>query len=325
MPLLSVVMPVYNVEKYIAQAIESVLNQPCKDLELIIVDDGSPDKSGQICDEYALKDSRVNVIHKENGGVSVARNTGIDAANGKYIAFLDSDDVWVKNFYDENVYNLLVKREYTAYVFKYCYVYDDLTIYYYPSGRCGNHSELVKIDKFIFHIDSFIVELDHIKSNQIVFVPGCTYGEDLLFESNAIHLKDIIFLDKIMSWYRYNPASVCHSGLTEEQKHFSITRGRIWYTEFYKEKNEALYKMNYACIFGSIYEYLTVSFMDGRSVKYVEKELTDNGFGDYYYDYNKHSIPSNTKERFDNYFKNKQLFRIKWRIRGIVRKILGRK
>lgn len=96
MPLVSVVVPVYNVEKYIARCIESILNQTYGHLELILVDDGSPDRSGAICDEYALKDSRVRVIHNSNHGVSHARNTGIENAAGEYLFFVDSDD-WIES------------------------------------------------------------------------------------------------------------------------------------------------------------------------------------------------------------------------------------
>ena len=77
MPKISVIVPVYNVEKYLSRCIDSILNQTFRDFELILVDDGSPDKSGEICDEYAKKDDRIKVIHKKNGGVSIARNTGI--------------------------------------------------------------------------------------------------------------------------------------------------------------------------------------------------------------------------------------------------------
>lgn len=89
---ISVIVPVYNSQKYLSGCIESVLNQTYKNFELILVDDGSTDDSGNICNTYVLKDERVVVIHKENGGVSAARNTGIEIANGKRILFLDSDD-----------------------------------------------------------------------------------------------------------------------------------------------------------------------------------------------------------------------------------------
>lgn len=90
---LSVIVPVYNVEKYIRQCIDSILTQSFIDFELLLIDDGSKDKSGEICDEYARKDSRVKAFHKENGGVSSARNLGLDQARGEWIWFVDSDDV----------------------------------------------------------------------------------------------------------------------------------------------------------------------------------------------------------------------------------------
>lgn len=88
----SVIVPVYNVEKYLNKCIESIIKQSYENIEIILVDDGSTDKSGKICDEYSLKDSRIKVIHKENGGLSDARNYGIDAATGDYLLFVDSDD-----------------------------------------------------------------------------------------------------------------------------------------------------------------------------------------------------------------------------------------
>ena len=91
-PFFSVIVPVYNVEKYLPECIESVLNQSFGDFELILVDDGTKDNSGVICDEYAQKDARVKVIHQDNAGQAVARNTGTDIAQGEYIIYLDSDD-----------------------------------------------------------------------------------------------------------------------------------------------------------------------------------------------------------------------------------------
>ena len=91
-PLISVIVPIYNVERYLEKCINSILNQTYQNLEVILVDDGSPDNCGEICDIYSDKDLRIKVIHKKNGGLSDARNTGIDAAEGEYLAFVDSDD-----------------------------------------------------------------------------------------------------------------------------------------------------------------------------------------------------------------------------------------
>ena len=103
-PLITVIIPVYNVESYIKKCVKSIINQTYHNLEIIIVDDGSTDNSGKICDELALLDNRIKIIHKENGGLSDARNTGIDIANGEYIGFVDSDD-----YIDEEMYEQLLE------------------------------------------------------------------------------------------------------------------------------------------------------------------------------------------------------------------------
>lgn len=96
-PKVSVIVPVYNVEKLLQRCIDSILAQTFTDFELLLIDDGSKDKSGEICDEYAAKDSRIRVFHKQNGGVSTARNLGIDKAQGEWIYFVDSDDSNFRN------------------------------------------------------------------------------------------------------------------------------------------------------------------------------------------------------------------------------------
>ena len=98
-PEISIIVPVYNVEKYLKRCIDSILNQSFTDFELILVDDGSTDNSGKIIDEYAIKDERIKVIHKENGGQGSARNRGLDIAKGNYIGFVDSDDWIHKDMY----------------------------------------------------------------------------------------------------------------------------------------------------------------------------------------------------------------------------------
>ena len=103
--MISVIVPVYNVERYIRQCVESILEQTYADLEIILVDDGSTDGSGSICDEYKLKDNRVVVIHKCNGGLSEARNAGLDIARGEYIEFVDSDD-----YIEPDMYEVLYKN-----------------------------------------------------------------------------------------------------------------------------------------------------------------------------------------------------------------------
>ena len=120
---ISIIVPVYDVEKYLENCIESILNQTFKDFELILVDDGSTDNSGKICDIYEKKDSRIKVIHKNNGGLSSARNAGLDIACGKYVGFIDSDDSIHPRMY-EILYDLIKKYESDISCCNYKKIYD---------------------------------------------------------------------------------------------------------------------------------------------------------------------------------------------------------
>lgn len=108
--LISVIVPVYNVEKYVQRCIDSITEQTYQNLEIILVDDGSTDSSGEICDKSAEKDSRIHVLHKENGGLSDARNVGIEISKGRYITFVDSDD-YIKTDYIMYLYNILTENQ----------------------------------------------------------------------------------------------------------------------------------------------------------------------------------------------------------------------
>ena len=103
-------MPIFRIEKYLPQCIDSLLDQSYSDFELILVDDGSPDNCPEICDDYAKKDARIKVIHKENGGLLSARKAGLDNAKGKYIAYVDGDD-WVDKFYLDILHKLAVAND----------------------------------------------------------------------------------------------------------------------------------------------------------------------------------------------------------------------
>lgn len=101
--MLTIIVPIYNTENYLSECIDSILNQSYKDIELILINDGSTDNSSSICDEYSSKDKRIKVIHIENRGVSYARNTGLSIAKGEYITFVDSDDFVSNDIYLENI------------------------------------------------------------------------------------------------------------------------------------------------------------------------------------------------------------------------------
>ena len=119
-PLISVIVPVYNVAEYLQECVDSIINQTYKNLEIILVDDGSTDACPDICDEYAKRDSRIRVIHKKNGGLSDARNAGLDICTGEWIGFVDSDDYIAHDMYEKLYYGAIVNSSDVAVCHFYC-------------------------------------------------------------------------------------------------------------------------------------------------------------------------------------------------------------
>lgn len=140
-PLISVVLPIYNVESYLKRCLDSVCMQTYTNLDIILVDDGSPDNCGLICDSYAEKDNRIRVIHKQNGGLSDARNAGIDIAKGEYITFIDSDDYVDKTYIEYLVY-LIQKFRTRIAISTHQVVYDTGKVI-----RCNSGEEYVLTDR----------------------------------------------------------------------------------------------------------------------------------------------------------------------------------
>ena len=109
-PLISVIVPIYKTEQYLEKCINSIRNQTYRNLEIILIDDGSPDRCGEICDSFSKIDSRIRVFHKKNGGQSSARNMGLDHMNGEYVAFVDSDD-WIEDEMYNHLYLNLINAK----------------------------------------------------------------------------------------------------------------------------------------------------------------------------------------------------------------------
>lgn len=127
MDMISIIVPVYKVEKYLRKCVDSLLAQEYKDIEVILVDDGSPDRCGEICEEYAQKDSRVRIVHKENGGLSSARNAGLDVMTGQWVMCVDSDD-WVETNYCSSALQLAQENDADIVVSGYWDAFPDKTI-----------------------------------------------------------------------------------------------------------------------------------------------------------------------------------------------------
>ena len=191
--LVSVIVPVYNAERYLKICVESIIKQTYKNIEIILINDGSMDGSLQLCKDFNEKDSRIRVIDKENSGVSVARNLGIANAKGKYVCFVDSDD-YVESDYIEELLNNVQDKTMTFcgyYIdsYKKCAVISPIEIKH-------RENECVKIkDSFtdVFHhgflaaIWNKIYEVERLRENDIRFDESLSLGEDLLF--NLEYLK----------------------------------------------------------------------------------------------------------------------------------------
>lgn len=188
----SMIVPVYQVEKYIAQCIESVLNQTFTDIELILVDDGSRDSSGIICDSYAEKDDRIHVIHTENRGAAAARNVGIDYSSGKYITFLDGDDFITENMI-QRLYSVIHNSDYDMVVCDFLNILpdeaDNFTVHLAENTVCGR--DVLEYFKNERNHGLWTIVWNKIYKREILenlrFPPG-RYFEDEFF-SNRLYLQ----------------------------------------------------------------------------------------------------------------------------------------
>lgn len=202
--VVSIIVPVYNVEKYLKKCVKSIINQTYKKLEIILVDDGSPDRSGTICDCLAEKDRRIRVIHKENGGVSTARNAGIEVATGEYICFVDSDD-WLPS----NAIEILISRIKKDYS-DFC-MGDVMHVGIRDSSLWKLKDACIEIEN-INEIVSFgyalkapwakLFRSEIIKKTRLSFLPGIAYGEDTIFVwSYLSYCNRISIIDSVVYFY----------------------------------------------------------------------------------------------------------------------------
>lgn len=221
-PLISVIIPVYKVEEYLYAAVDSVFAQTYCNIEIILVDDGSPDNSGDMCDELARIDSRVRVIHKKNGGLSSARNAGICAATGEYIAFLDSDD-----FIDCNMYLDMVNAMQQYHPDVVC----SRIMNYYGEGKevpydmdASKWFQVVK-DQFIpidqYRLMTLTYRLESASWNKLYrrelfdkvrFKEGRLNEDYLFIYFLGKHLKSVYYLSNYYYRYRYRMTGICRSG-----------------------------------------------------------------------------------------------------------------
>ena len=243
-PLISVIIPIYNVECYLKTCIDSIVNQTYSNLEIVLVDDGSPDRCFEICDEYAKKDNRVKVIHQENGGLAHARNVGIANSNGEYLTFVDSDD-YVSDDYVESLYKGLIESDADISV-------ASLIVFKESESSCVTHKrepfvEVKKNDYFKEYASikaersmPFITAWNKLYKKELF--DGIKYPKGKLYEDAFTtyklieKAKKIVYSTTKLYYYRLNPQSIL--GQSFKEKHIEMVEAFRGAFDYFQNKEK---------------------------------------------------------------------------------------
>jgi glycosyltransferase involved in cell wall biosynthesis len=242
--LISVIIPVYNADKYLIACLDSIKNQTYPNLEVLLIDDGSTDNSGKICDEYAEKDHRFKVFHKPNGGVSSARNFGLEKATGRWLSFVDSDDYLALNSY-EVMLSYCSETPCDIIIFDYDVVYPDGTVEHTENM---NNFEILNRDEamlYNLHTNSFpVTRLSKLslvngknpsQLQKIRFDENIARGEDSVFNSQVIDMaNNIIVIPDKLYHYVQSEESACRGVFRPNQ--LTILKMDEFYQRFYAKK-----------------------------------------------------------------------------------------
>lgn len=252
MAKVSIVVPVYNVEKYLDRCIESLVNQTLKDIEIILVDDGSPDNCPQMCDEWAKKDSRINVIHKENGGLSSARNAGIESAKGQYIGYIDSDDYAELNMF-EILYNCAKENDVDFVMSDYWRNKQsgekikktlDIREGYYSKSDIENEIYPMLIMRKsvdygpLLSVWHCLYKTDFIKDNNLYFDEEIKWSEDCIYSAILGYYANSFYYLKNEMLYNYmeNPGSITTSYKPQAWEIYCLMNEKLH--AFFDEKDD---------------------------------------------------------------------------------------
>lgn len=238
-PLISVIIPVYNAEKWVHNAVSSILSQPCSDqVEVLLVDDGSPDDSGKVCDQLAAQHTCVHTFHKENGGAGSARNFGIEHAEGKYLAFLDSDDWWEREFLTQELTDELLSEESTD---LYCFSYQKVSPnkkYIRPFRVSNSRQYYDKADFSRYvgqHHSALLYRADFVRQYGIRYLPTKVW-EDVPFAVQCCFFAgSITKIDRMMFNYWMNTQSCMHTK-KGKQKFLERYRAEHITSKIYQDK-----------------------------------------------------------------------------------------
>ncbi|WP_034537011.1 glycosyltransferase family 2 protein [Carnobacterium inhibens] len=262
--LLSVIMPVYNVEKTLSRAIESILNQSFSNLELILVNDGSTDKSSEICEEYALKDKRISIINKINGGLSSARNEGLKNTKGDFVTFIDSDDYLDLNTY-QLFYEKLLKEKIDLYIFNVCRIRNNKEeILDSIEKKVEGSEEIIKSFFMYKGIDFYAWNKIYKKE----LFDGLIYPENTLYEDIVTSYRVVqraqkaYVTDKVGYYYIDNPESIVNSQFNPKQ-YDNVSQREILLNNILKDyPNLSLYALDKL-----LDGFLSTGYKIGSSIK----------------------------------------------------------
>lgn len=295
-PQISVIVPVYNVEKYLSRCIESILSQTFTDFELLLIDDGSTDRSGEMCDEYAKKDTRIRVFHTKNRGVSAARNLGLDNAKGEWISFVDSDD-WVEEDYLNKFFHY-DSLSYESVVCQRFYV-EDVS---FPEKNRVSFEYLNDILKYPFEEKSII----KYKILEDVYVFAKLFNKKLIKEKNIRFYEKISICEDLIFFHTYLQY-VKEIILCSSSSYHYIQRNIITLSKKFHNSEELLRASN-ALLKTNV---LLLKTFIISNIKYVKRIYTFSGLSQVYTacinadDNNYSSIFNyvrNKKQLFDKYY-----------------------
>ena len=265
--MVSIIVPVYNVETYLDECIQSIVSQTYKHWECILIDDGSTDQSGTICNTWAEKDARIKVIHQSNQGVSVARNTGFTHAIGEFITFIDSDD-WIEKDYLTALTEHIVQNSSDLYVSGIIQDFKDgSNLTYTPINQISfclnseNVHHFIDLNRkhLLYGPTANLYRKSIIQEHNIRFRTDLSYGEDLLFNYEYLeHVKNITCIDKAYYHYRIIGSNTLSSKLRQDQFETDYTQWKVLQS-FYKRKelwNKEAKELLYQRLWGIIYDGL---------------------------------------------------------------------
>lgn len=285
--LISIIVPIYNSERYLKDCLESIINQSYKNLEIILINDGSKDKSGEICDEIANSDLRIKVFHKNNEGVSVARNYGLEKSNGEYIYFSDSDDILEEDL----IYELVEALEKTSSDIAMCsyYIFQGINKKYFSSEKLfnGNYSqkEFVKIMLKNECYSGYLWNKLFKKTllNGIFFKKELKICEDEVFCLDYIKkITSGVIIDSSLYGYRNNPYSTMKQGLNENMLSNILSRQYVLDCLIEERYDSDLIKKRYHdLLFLYSNYYWHILFVKISNKKYWLKIMKD-GYKKYY-------------------------------------------